>query len=74
MSARPRPILLRHTGETDLADIDQLALRAWVALLSRPDVSIDDAPAQAYQAAASMLRSMHESYGGLPPLYGRGAE
>ena len=64
MTGRPRRVLLsRYGGETELPDIDQLALRAWVALLSRPDVDVDEAAGKAYQAAASMLDALHRSAG-----------
>jgi len=62
--SRPRRILLSSPiGETELRDIDQLALRAWVALLSRTDIQPADAAGRAYQAAESMLDAMHRSAG-----------
>jgi len=64
MSGLPRRVLLGKYGG-ELSDIDQLALRAWPAVLARGDVGLLEAADAAYRAAESMLVAMHHCDGPL---------
>ena len=76
MSHRPAKVLFdRYSSERDFREVSQLALRAWPAILARPDVAPAAAAEMAYRAAAAMLEEVRQAEGAyeLRPFKAEGA-
>lgn len=64
MTRRPAVALFdRFSSERDFSEVSQLALRAWPAILARPDVAPAAAAEMAYRAAEAMLEEVRRAEG-----------
>lgn len=62
--SRPAVVLFgRYSGDRDFSEVSQLALRAWPAILARPDVAPEAAAEMAYRAAEAMLEEVRQAEG-----------
>lgn len=62
--SRPAVVLFgRYSGDRDFSEVSQLALRAWPAILARPDVAPEAAAEMAYRAAVAMLEEVRQAEG-----------
>jgi hypothetical protein len=62
--SRPSVVLFdRYSSDRDFSEVSQLALRAWPAILARPDVAPEAAAALAYRAAKAMLEEVRQAEG-----------
>lgn len=62
--SRPAVVLFdRYSSDRDFSEVSQLALRAWPAILARPDVAPAAAAEMAYRAAAAMLEGVRQAEG-----------
>lgn len=74
--SRPAVVLFdRYSSDRDFSEVSQLALRAWPAILARPDVAPEAAASLAYRAAAAMLEEVRQAEGAydLPLFKAEGA-
>lgn len=60
--SRPAVVLFdRYSSDRDFSEVSQLALRAWPAILARPDVAPEAAAEMAYRAAEAMLEEVRQA-------------
>lgn len=74
--SRPAVVLFdRYSSDRDFSEVSQLALRAWPAILARPDVAPEAAAEMAYRAAVAMLEEVRQVEGAyeLPLFKAEGA-